>query len=78
MSGKNRVFIFYRLIFLPLTCFIRSMVTGKGLSGRSGDLYGSFNEAALIFITEAKRYENIYIGKINPAKDSRDFYQVNV
>lgn len=74
VSGKNRVIMTFRLMFLPVICFIRSMVSGKGLSDGSRSFYNSLNEAALEFIIEAKRYENMYSDKIKPVKDSRDYY----
>lgn len=73
VGGESRIAIIFRLLFLPAVCFIRSMVSGKGLPDRPSSLYDCINEAALVFITEAKRYEIMYSDKVKPAKDSRDF-----
>lgn len=72
-SGKNRIVIIFRLMFLPVIGFIRTMVFGKGSLDGSHSLYNCLNEAALKFTTEAKRYENIYGDNIKAVKDSRDF-----
>lgn len=74
VSVENLVIITFRLMFLPVICFIRSMVSGKGLSNGSRNFYHAVNEAALKLIIEAKRYENRYSNKIKPVKDSRDFH----
>ncbi|VAX15063.1 hypothetical protein MNBD_NITROSPINAE04-246 [hydrothermal vent metagenome] len=68
-SSKNRGAIVFCLIVLPMISFLRSIAPGGSRS-----IYDSINAAVLEFVTEAKRYENMYSDKIKPVQDSRDFY----
>jgi len=72
-SGKNRGAIVFRLIVLPAISFFHSIAPGEKSPDGSRSFYDSINQAALKFVTEAKRYENMYSDKIKPVQDSRDF-----
>ncbi len=72
-SGKNRVVIVFRLIVFPVISFLRSIAPGEKSPDGSRSFYNCVNQAALEFVTEAKRYENMYSDKIKPVQDSRDF-----
>ncbi len=64
---------FLRLFFIPQakllkSLFLRGMIF-KGVAG----LKFAFNEWALLFVTEAKRYEKTFRDKTRLEQDSKDF-----